>query len=380
MPTPLIGSRRYLLYDNFSVVFRRFYASIMYITSQSLPVISELTHFHSLHQHLLRNVDSICDICLGLFNISPSSDDKDISNDIEKHEQTVRIAHFSVHEYLESEQIYSQNAAIFSLNAVTAHVKIMQICVIYILELGFAVTKLNEYPLARYATRFWLFYYRNIGYQDSKSNNLMLELFQCKESLFLSLIKLLELVNKGDSNGYILEKKNNPSLVYYAYLLGLKLVLAELLPGQQQKESGRFIFPVTSTDKVADINAPGRRYYKALQAAVMEGHKEIVKVLIHEGVDFNTQGGEYGNVLQAAYLCGSMEIVKMLLHDGTDLNAQGRAFGNALQAASFYSHEEILKLLLHEGADVGAQGGGWGSALNTAFVSGHKEVLKLLLQ
>ena len=51
MPTPLVGSRRFLLYDYFSVVSRRFYASDMYIMSQSPPVISELTHFHRLHQH-----------------------------------------------------------------------------------------------------------------------------------------------------------------------------------------------------------------------------------------------------------------------------------------------------------------------------------------
>ena len=37
MPTPLVGSRRFLLYDHLSVVSRRFYPSIMYIMSQSPP-------------------------------------------------------------------------------------------------------------------------------------------------------------------------------------------------------------------------------------------------------------------------------------------------------------------------------------------------------
>ena len=37
MPTPLVGSRRFLLYDHLSVVSRRFYPSIMYIMSQSSP-------------------------------------------------------------------------------------------------------------------------------------------------------------------------------------------------------------------------------------------------------------------------------------------------------------------------------------------------------
>ena len=35
MPTPLVGFRRFLFYDYFSVVSRRFYASVIYIMSQS---------------------------------------------------------------------------------------------------------------------------------------------------------------------------------------------------------------------------------------------------------------------------------------------------------------------------------------------------------
>ena len=37
MPTPLVGSRRFLLYNHLSVVSRRFYSSMMYIMSQSPP-------------------------------------------------------------------------------------------------------------------------------------------------------------------------------------------------------------------------------------------------------------------------------------------------------------------------------------------------------
>ena len=37
MPTSLVGSRRFLLYDHLSVVSRSFYPSIMYIMSQSPP-------------------------------------------------------------------------------------------------------------------------------------------------------------------------------------------------------------------------------------------------------------------------------------------------------------------------------------------------------
>ena len=271
----------------------------------------------------LRNADGIRDIYVRLVDIGPSPDDTDTSDDEEKHEQTVRIAHFSVQEYLESERIRSQNAAIFSLTAVTAHVEITQICLIYILEPGFADGTLDEHPLARFATRFWLRHYRNTGYQDSKSDNLVLQFFQCQRWLFLSLIKLLELVNEEDYEEYMLKDEDLPSSVYFASLLGLRWVLAELLSAQQQKESERFILPVTSTIKVADVNAQCGIYGNALQVASCYSHEEVVKLLVHEGADVNAQGGKFGNALQAASLKGHEEIVNLLIHEGADVNAQG---------------------------------------------------------
>ncbi|KAJ5320720.1 hypothetical protein N7476_003722 [Penicillium atrosanguineum] len=57
-------------------------------------------------------------------------------------------------------------------------------------------------------------------------------------------------------------------------------------------------------------------------------------------------GGAYGNALQAALLDGDHEIVKLLLDKGADINAQGGEHGSALQAASSKGHHEIIKLLL----------------------------------
>ena len=323
----------------------------------------------------LRNADGIHDICVGLVDVGLSPDDTITSDGEEEHEQTVRIAHFSVQEYLESERIRSQKAAIFSLTAVTAHAEIAQICLIYIVEPGFAVSKQDEYPLAHFATRFWFNHYKSTGYQDSKSDNLILQLFQCQRELFVPLITLLEPVNERKSNYF----DDNQSRVYFASLLGLRWVLEELISAKQQKDSGRFILPPTSTFKSADVNAQGGRYGNALQAASFRGYEEVVKLLVHKGADVNAQGGEYGNALQAASFEGNEEVVKLLVHEGADVNAQGGRYGNALQAASLNGCKEIVKLLVHEGADVNAQGGRYGNALQAASNRGHKEVVKLLV-
>jgi ankyrin repeat protein len=41
-------------------------------------------------------------------------------------------------------------------------------------------------------------------------------------------------------------------------------------------------------------------YGNALQAASLQGHEAIVKLLLEKGADVNAQGGHYGNALQAA--------------------------------------------------------------------------------
>ena len=79
----------------------------------------------------LQNADDIHDICLGLVDITLSTDDR---AGLDVPMQTVRITHFSVQEYLESQRIQSQKAAIFSLTAVAAHAEIAQVCLIYLLE------------------------------------------------------------------------------------------------------------------------------------------------------------------------------------------------------------------------------------------------------
>lgn len=98
----------------------------------------------------LHNADDIREICAGLVDFDTRS----------RRYTTVRIAHFSIQEYLESERIQRQKAAIFSMSGATAHEEIAQICLLYWLELGLAIPKpdqnvLKRYPLAVFAAESW---------------------------------------------------------------------------------------------------------------------------------------------------------------------------------------------------------------------------------
>lgn len=72
----------------------------------------------------LQDSDDIRDICLDFVDSGLDTDPTSTAYDDRNLTPTARIAHFSVQEYLESERIQHQKAAIFSLTSVTAHAEI----------------------------------------------------------------------------------------------------------------------------------------------------------------------------------------------------------------------------------------------------------------
>ena len=131
-------------------------------------------------------------------------------------------------------------------------------------------------------------------------------------------------------------------------------------------------------ERGADIY--GEKGYNALHAALSEGYKEIVELLL-EIAGANGQTGYTSEVLHTASYKGSNDIVELLLERGADVNAWGGMYGNALQAASFSGHKDVVELLLQKGADVNAPGGIYCmSALQAASFSGHSDVVELLLE
>ena len=69
-------------------------------------------------------------------------------------------------------------------------------------------------------------------------------------------------------------------------------------------------------DKGADVNAQGRGYSNALQAASLGGYEKVVQILLDKGADVNAQSGDYSNALQAASHRGHEKVVQMLLEKG----------------------------------------------------------------
>jgi ankyrin repeat domain-containing protein 50 len=163
----------------------------------------------------------------------------------------------------------------------------------------------------------------------------------------------------------------------------------------------------------------GRELGTALDAALRNGHDEIVQLLLEAqqkagnqpaglrdsdvyhaafigdstrvwellmfgDADPSVEGGTYGTALHAASAMGHTSIIKILLLDERiDVNSPWPHHGSALQAAASggrYEHRESVMVLLSHGADVNLQGGWFGNPLQAAALGGDSAILNMLLQ
>ncbi|RMY25079.1 hypothetical protein D0867_00954 [Hortaea werneckii] len=317
------------------------------------------------------NTDDIQDLFSN--HKSRCSDDADTGSFTHRFnaQSKVRLAHFSIKEYLDSERILDGTAKGFHLDAASEHRFLAQSCMTYLMhcsnDTATPSTKEDRepYPLLGLSASSW--YYHSFDKLE------WLEMKLSRESSF--------------------DPRPGPAIYFASYLGFCKVVEKLLARGADTNAQGGFygnaLQAASLTGRLdlaelllargAEANASGGSYGSALQAASRGGHKIIVERLLTAGADVNAQGGYCGNALQAAALNGSIEVVEGLLSTGADVNAQGGFYGTALAAAAFEGSIEVVERLLIAGADVNVPGGEYGNALQAAAGVGSVEVVEMLL-
>ncbi|PVH69880.1 ankyrin [Cadophora sp. DSE1049] len=325
--------------------------------AEVLAVNTEQSQFNP--EDRLRDPRDLLAICSSLVTTAAVTvkDDNGVSNETTE----LRLAHFSVKEYLISDHIREGMAFQYDIQS-RAEEEIAQTCLTYLLHFQRGILNsenLNTFPLALYAAEHWCRHFRAMKDSD-QATKLSMQLFN--GDAFKNWIRLFDPDRPLEGTNMKRNITSIASPIYYASLEGLFEPLILLL------------------EKGADVNAQGGEYGNALQAASFRGCEAISALLLKKGADVNAQGGRYGNALQAASLEGHEAIAVLLLEKGADVNAQGGEYGNALQAASVRGHEAIVVLLLEKGADVNAQGGEYGNALQAASARDHEAIAVLLLE
>ncbi|KAF8512192.1 hypothetical protein JB92DRAFT_2676551, partial [Gautieria morchelliformis] len=214
-------------------------------------------------------------------------------------QEQVRLAHFSVKEYLVSGHVWGGCASIFYFNQHMADTFISETCLAYLLQFDHHQPFYNDgirclnYPLSQYAAQHWPQHARSTGCSSDTLQSLIMALLHSKNTMYTKWIKLHD---PDVGTRFFTDPMGHP--LYYTSLTGLEI------PSQLLLDSG------------AEVNAHGGSLGSALQAAASKGYREIVQLLLEWGGDVNAVGGYYGNALQAAASNCHLEVIRRLLEHG----------------------------------------------------------------
>jgi ankyrin repeat protein len=313
----------------------------------------------------------------------------------------IRLAHFSIKEYLMSERIRQhriERVRFFSTTELESHLHIAAACLSYHLQLSQTIVATEQdcrhFALWPYAAQAWSEHLESAP-RESWSTTLIERVLQVLTAKSRGLLNMIRIQDPDDDN----HRDNNDSLdnviswpnwketfdtlappLYYVVHDGVQLCsllldngasVDELSPKGSESALYRAAYLGREStvqlllDRGASINIRGGHYGSPLQAAAYKSHERVVQLLLDRGADINITGGEYGTAIYAA-VHTNQSIARLLLNRGADPTAPGGKFGNALQAAAYLDYKSMVRLMLDRGADINARGGFFGTALQAA--------------
>jgi ankyrin repeat protein len=245
----------------------------------------------------------------------------------------VRLAHFSVKEYLISERTQAGSASFYSIDEKIAHAVIAEMSLSCLLQFDRPLVSNSaefseKFPLAEYAARYWN---EHVLVNDRSATRLALALFLSEEK-FRNWTSLYDLDQKFQRVN-VSSPNTVGAPIYYAVLTRLFKLVEQLIAFNaatgRQAEVTRINLPGHSTDGEFPLGRkwPGTKQYvsvdggylhTALQAASRLGQEDIVKLLIEKGADPNIYGRR--SALSDAARSGSKDVVELLLNNGADVH------------------------------------------------------------
>ena len=106
----------------------------------------------------------------------------------------------------------------------------------------------------------------------------------------------------------------------------------------------------------ADVKAQVGGNATALHFSSEQGHLEVIRILLANGMDVNVKARDT-IPLHLAALNGRLDVVELLLDSDADMNAKNQQGGTPLHLAAQEGHQDVVATLLDHGADVNARGG-----------------------
>jgi len=281
----------------------------------------------------------------------------------------VKLAHFTVKEFLMSDAIRNGTSSNFAMNIGLAHAYLAKSSLAYFCQSAASADDprtLN--PLAGYTGHFWL-RHKHLSDQTWSSKelrNLLFNMFDEKDGCYKHWLTVADIDRPWLKEGS--ERPENYTPLYCAAYHGLTEIAQLLLK------------------KGASPNEPAGLYGNPLQAAARNGHLDLVRVLLRATADPNLEGGMHETALAAATNGGHLACAKELLGVGalvqhSDVWSLGDRRSDPLFLAARNGDLALCQLLLDHGAkDYFQMKANPGSALHAAAQSGRLDIVKALLQ
>uniref|UniRef100_A0A1Y1M575 Uncharacterized protein n=1 Tax=Photinus pyralis TaxID=7054 RepID=A0A1Y1M575_PHOPY len=156
------------------------------------------------------------------------------------------------------------------------------------------------------------------------------------------------------------------------------VVVVEKILGQRAKRSG----PLASLRRGPGANVQDSSGYTSLHHAALNGHKEIVRLLLDHDASPNIVDSKGSTALHLAAWSGNVDIVRLLLCGPSicNVNLTTKANETALHSAAQYGHTPVVHLLLEHGCDPGIRNNRGETALDLAAQYGRLEAVELLVR
>lgn len=277
----------------------------------------------------------------------------------------VRLAHFTVKEFLLSQRIRHGIGKVYGLEEIDSNGLIAEDCLAYLLHIDpvepFDSVSITSYPLARYAASNWFNHVRMAEDSTGRTTALIMELLWPKK--IAALNNWIRLYNfETICPELYINDINSAHPLYISSLLGLSRAVMWLI------------------ERGVDVNAHCGTHGNALCAATWGGHQQVVRLLLNKGASVNQLGGHHGNALQTASGLGNEHLIRLFLEHGADVNSQGVAGKTALLEAVEAGHEDSVQLLLSEGADVDLRDLLGDTALIKAAQSDRRNIARFVVE
>ncbi|XP_075546132.1 uncharacterized protein LOC142579624 isoform X3 [Dermacentor variabilis] len=156
------------------------------------------------------------------------------------------------------------------------------------------------------------------------------------------------------------------------------LAVVERILSQRAKKTG----PLASLRRGPGTNAHDPSGYTSLHHSALNGHREIVALLLDHEASANAVDGRGCTPLHLAAWTGNTDVVRLLLERGpslADANHVNQERETALHFAAQYGHAQVVALLLAHGAEPGLRNVRGESPLDLAAQYGRLDSVALLV-